>query len=41
MRWPKLRIVIVTLFGIGLALLAVPAAFTFLQVTVLAVHRSI
>jgi hypothetical protein len=40
-RRPMTRIVIAMLFGIGLALLAVPAAFTFLQVTLLLVHRLI
>jgi hypothetical protein len=32
---PTLRIVIFSLFRVGLLLLAVPAAFTFVQVTLL------
>lgn len=36
---PSLRVSILTLFTVGLFLLAVPAAFTFLQVTILAVKR--
>jgi hypothetical protein len=34
-RCPKLRIIIFSLFRVGLFLLAIPAAFTFLQVTLL------
>jgi hypothetical protein len=36
---PAVRIAIVLLFSLGLGLLAIPAAFTFVQVTVLAAKR--
>jgi hypothetical protein len=38
-KWPKLRILVFLLFQAGLALLAVPALITFLQVTILLVKR--
>ena len=39
MSRPVLRISILVLFSIGLGLLAIPAIFTFVQVTALAVRR--